>query len=179
MSVKNQWWNIKSSLRMHQIAGFDFHFCKNFPGEAPRTPANGRGEPPPMPTPARRCRAAPLCGATFPPYFQNISLYFHILGKHCAMASYRQVASHFLNQCWTSSLTTYWWVNALELRLSCTNPSISYGIIRGQWVKSLRPGDTICWYKSELTLVQVMACWRLGPSYLNQCWQIISEVLWQ
>ena len=67
---------------MHQIAGFYFYFCKNSPGEAPRTPTNGRGKPPPMPTPARQRRAAPLRGATVSPYFQKISPYFHILGKH-------------------------------------------------------------------------------------------------
>ena len=83
MPVKNQWRNIKLSLRMHQIAGFDFHFCKNFPGEAPRTPPMAGGNPLPYPPPAWRCRAAALCVATVSPYFQKISPYFHILGKQC------------------------------------------------------------------------------------------------
>ena len=46
MPVKNQWWNIKLSLRMHQIAGFDFYFCKNFPREAPPDPHQWEGETP-------------------------------------------------------------------------------------------------------------------------------------
>ena len=39
--------------------------------------------------------------------------------------------------------------------------------------------DTILWHNSQSTLAQVMACCLTAPShYLNQCWLIISEVLW-
>ena len=46
-----------------------------------------------------------------------------------------------------------------------------------QWVKSLRPGDAICWHITGLTLAQVMACCLAAPShYLNQCWFVIIEI---
>ena len=44
---------------------------------------------------------------------------------------------------------------------------------------SLGPSDAICRWRSWSTLVQVMACCLTAPShYLNQCWLIISKVLW-
>ena len=44
---------------------------------------------------------------------------------------------------------------------------------------SLWFSDAICWHKSGSTLVQVMACCLMAPSHhLNQCWFIISEILW-
>ena len=47
-------------------------------------------------------------------------------------------------------------------------------------VNSLRLSDAIWWQRSGSTLAQVMACCLMAPShYLNQCWLIISEVLWQ
>ena len=47
------------------------------------------------------------------------------------------------------------------------------------FINSLRPSDTIWWHRSGSTLVQVMACCLTAPShYLNQCWLIISKVLW-
>ena len=48
------------------------------------------------------------------------------------------------------------------------------------WIifNSLRPSDAIWWYRSGSTLAQVMAWCLTAPShYLNQCWQIISEVI--
>ena len=46
-------------------------------------------------------------------------------------------------------------------------------------VNSLWPSDVIWWHRSVSTLAQVMACCLTAPShYLNQCWLIISEVLW-
>ena len=49
--------------------------------------------------------------------------------------------------------------------------------LRGQWVNSLWPSDTIWRHRSGSTLVQVMACCLTAPShYLNQCWLIISKV---
>ena len=44
---------------------------------------------------------------------------------------------------------------------------------------SLWPSHSIWRQGSRSTLVQVMACWLTAPShYLNQCWLIISKVLW-
>ena len=44
---------------------------------------------------------------------------------------------------------------------------------------SLRPSDAIWRHRSGSTLAQVMACCLTAPShYLNQCWLIISKVLW-
>ena len=46
-------------------------------------------------------------------------------------------------------------------------------------VNSLGPSDTIWRGRSWSTMVQVMACCLMAPShYLNQCWLIISKVLW-
>ena len=46
-------------------------------------------------------------------------------------------------------------------------------------IHSLGPSDAILRWRSWSTLVQVMACCLTAPShYLNQCWLIISKVLW-
>ena len=46
-------------------------------------------------------------------------------------------------------------------------------------INSLRPSDAIWWHRSGSTLAQVMACCLTAAShYLNQSWQIISEVQW-
>ena len=46
-------------------------------------------------------------------------------------------------------------------------------------VNSLRPSDAIWPHRSGSTLAQVMAFCPTTPShYLNQCWLIISKVLW-
>ena len=51
-------------------------------------------------------------------------------------------------------------------------------VILHWWVKSLWPSDGRWWQRSESTLVQVMFFCLTAPShYLNQRWQIISEVL--
>ena len=50
---------------------------------------------------------------------------------------------------------------------------------RLQWVKSLWPSNAIWRQGSRSTLVQVMGCCLTAPShYPNQCWLIISKVLW-
>ena len=60
-----------------------------------------------------------------------------------------------------------------------THPPTPYGINKLQWVNSLRPSDSIWRYRSESTLVKVMACYLTAPShYLNQYWLIISKVWW-
>ena len=47
-------------------------------------------------------------------------------------------------------------------------------------INSLWPSDIIWHQESRSTLAQVMACCLTAPShYLNQCWLMISEVLWQ
>ena len=47
------------------------------------------------------------------------------------------------------------------------------------FVNSLKPSDAIWWQRTGSTLAQVMACCLTAPShYLNQCWLIISKVLW-
>ena len=52
-------------------------------------------------------------------------------------------------------------------------------VSRPQWVNSLGPSEAIWCWRSWSTLVQVMACCLSAPShYLNQCWLIISKVLW-
>ena len=46
-------------------------------------------------------------------------------------------------------------------------------------INSLWPSDAICRHWSQSTLTQVMACCLTAPSdYPNQCWLLISEVLW-
>ena len=46
-------------------------------------------------------------------------------------------------------------------------------------INSLRTSDAILQHRSGSTLAQVMACCLTVPShYLNQCWLIISNVLW-
>ena len=48
------------------------------------------------------------------------------------------------------------------------------------YINSLWPSVAIWQHRSEWTLAQVMACCLTAPShYLNQCWLIIEEVLWQ
>ena len=73
------------------------------------------------------------------------------------MAWCRQATSHYLSQCWPSSMSPY-------------------GVTRPQWVNTLWSSDAICRHRIQSTLVQVTACHLTPPSrYLNwQCWLIIS-----
>ena len=49
----------------------------------------------------------------------------------------------------------------------------------GKYLNSLWPSGTIWWQRSGSASAQVIDCCLLAPShYLNQCWLIISEVLW-
>ena len=51
--------------------------------------------------------------------------------------------------------------------------------MRSEFDNSLWTSDAIWWHKSGSTLAQVIACCLPTPShYLNQCWLIISGVLW-
>ena len=48
-----------------------------------------------------------------------------------------------------------------------------------KYINSLRPSDAIWRHISGSTLAQIMACCLTAPiHYLNQCWLIISKVLW-
>ena len=91
---------------------------------------------------------------------------------------------------------------AMELRLSCTNPSIylhdterndakwSFWLTPFQprftntWYfinvfDSLWPSDAIGRHRSESTLAQILAsCLTVPSHYLHQCWQIFCKVLW-
>ena len=52
-------------------------------------------------------------------------------------------------------------------------------LFQPQGVNSLWSSDTIRRQGTESTLAQVMACCLMAPShYVNQCWLIISKVLW-
>ena len=52
-------------------------------------------------------------------------------------------------------------------------------MMRPQCFNSLRPSDAIWRHRSGSTLAQVIACCLTTTShYLNQCWLIISKVLW-
>ena len=75
------------------------------------------------------------------------------------MAWCRQATSHYLSQCWPRS--------------------VSYGVIRPQWVNSLALDDAIQHHRTWSILVQVMAwCYQATTHYLNQWGLIINEVLW-
>ena len=53
-------------------------------------------------------------------------------------------------------------------------------IFMAQTLKKLWPCDAIWRHRSMSILAQVMACCLMPPShYLDQCWLMVSEVLWQ
>ena len=57
--------------------------------------------------------------------------------------------------------------------------SICLKIILSKLLNSLWPRDAIWRQRSMSTLAHVMACCLTAPShYMNQCWLIISQVLW-
>ena len=63
---------------------------------------------------------------------------------------------------------------SLDRRWSSTVYPGGNGIINSLW-----PSDAIRGQGTEPTLAQVMACCLTAPShYLNQCWLVISKVLW-
>ena len=65
---------------------------------------------------------------------------------------------------------------AMELHLSCTNPSMWFGhshlvVMMSDNFNSLWPSDAFWWHRSWSTLAQVMACCMTAPSnYLNHSW---------
>ena len=59
-------------------------------------------------------------------------------------------------------------------RLACTNTGLSKVMLNSLW-----PSDVIWRQGSMSTLAQVVACCLTAPShYLNQCWLMISDVLY-
>ena len=98
--------------------------------------------------------------------------------------------SHYLNQCWVVISGVLWYSpegnfrgNAQDnyswyefpnykLKITAAPPKV-------QGVNSLGPSDAIWRQRSGSTLARVMACCLTAPShYLNQCWLVISVVLW-
>ena len=73
--------------------------------------------------------------------------------------------SHYLNQYWLIIKDVLWHSHESNFTWRGAN--------------SLWPSDAIWRHRSMSTLAQVMACCLTAPShYLNQCWLMISEVLW-
>ena len=77
----------------------------------------------------------------------------------------------------------YWFIwQCVSKCLVCQISTFSFTgvlVILQSYFNSLWPSDTIWRQRSRSTLFQVMACCLTAPShYLNQCWLIISEVLW-
>ena len=90
------------------------------------------------------------------------------------MAWCHQAASHYLSQCWPWSLSPYGF--ARPQWVLSTKHALSHILF---WFNSLGPSDAIWRWRSLSTLVRVTACGLAAPShYLNQCWLIISKVLW-
>ena len=60
-----------------------------------------------------------------------------------------------------------------------TRAPVAASLTNKSLLHSLWPSDAMWRQRSGSTLAQVMACCLAAPShYLNQCWLIISEVLW-
>ena len=69
-----------------------------------------------------------------------------------------------------------WGVNKLFHVFYQSNPVENIQVI----INSLRPSDDIWRQRTGSTLAQVMAWCLTAPShYLNQCWLIITKVLWR
>ena len=72
------------------------------------------------------------------------------------MAWCRQATSHYLSQCWLSSLSPY-------------------GVARPQWVNSLRRSDAYMrrWTKQHW-FRQWLFAWSVPSNCLNQCWNTVN-----
>ena len=67
---------------------------------------------------------------------------------------------------------------AIMMQISLVNVIICDDIMNTERC-TLWPSDAIWRHRSMSTLAQVMACCLTAPNhYLNQCWLMISEVLW-
>ena len=78
-------------------------------------------------------------------------------------------------------------LNIISMATTSTTPMIlvlvqideTCKFLMNKTVNLLGPSDAIWRWRSWSTLVQVMACCLTAPShYLNQCWLVISKVLW-
>ena len=87
----------------------------------------------------------------------------------------------------TSLYWCYCWLTLSEMRAGKSHNFLPWAVVPVPilvahvltHVNSLRPSDTIWRHRSGSTLAQVMACCLTAPShYLDQCWLIISKVLW-
>ena len=71
-------------------------------------------------------------------------------------------------------LSSAWWPSLRKLDAQTKSFPM-----KNIWVNSLRPSEAIWRHRSGSTLAQLLACCLTAPShYLNQCWLIISKVLW-
>ena len=77
-------------------------------------------------------------------------------------------------------LTQWLWLRHVLYVICAENPPGRYQLPK-KWsqINSLCPSDVIWRQGSRSTLTQVMACCLTAPShYLNQCWLMMSDVLW-
>ena len=78
----------------------------------------------------------------------------------------------YLYHCFQHINATY--LTIYHSGLLCANLTIARVPINSLW-----PNDTRWHRRSWSSLVQIMACCLTAPShYMNQCWFLISEVLW-
>ena len=76
-------------------------------------------------------------------------------------------------------LSLLWLIPALKYQQCTWNTDEHQNLYVFHLFNSLWPSDAIWQQGSRSTLAHVMACCLTAPShYLNQCWLIISEVLW-
>ena len=114
---------------------------------------------------------------------------FRVTGPLCA--SLRPVARSFdvffdlhMNQRLSKQLRHRWFETpSRSLRRHCNDLLwivwCILSCILEDWFNPLGPSDAIWRWWCWSTLVQAMACCLTAPShYLNQCWLIISKVLW-
>ena len=129
-----------------------------------------------------------VCKICFTFLHQNVKFY-----SRCPLSSISNWY-HFKLVDWCH-MVTIWehflvYLNILKLKMLMQKPCQQNEIMATCWwnfmkiwytsgVNSWRPRDAIWWCSSGSTLAQVMVCCLTAPShYLNQCWLIISEVLW-
>ena len=75
--------------------------------------------------------------------------------------------------------TLYLAYAAISSTVSITFPHLMYNISLDCYFNSLWSSCTIWQHWSLSTLAQVMTCCLMAPNhYLNQCWLLISEVMW-
>ena len=85
------------------------------------------------------------------------------------------LAPHLLGGGGHSYIHWWWWGHSLLMYYL-----VPYTHLGGlSALNTLWPSDAMWRQRSWTTLAQVMACCLMAPShYLNQCWLMISEMLW-